>query len=66
MINVGPQSARRGALVVSSNASVTVAEAQAYQQLTDLGWDVKFQLTPDMKPVLWRNVAHSFTNRLGV
>lgn len=60
LINVGPMSPREKTITVGSNASVTPAEAKAFDILVNAGYSVEFQLVPEKKAYTWESVRDKF------
>lgn len=55
-INVGPMSAKTGAITVAPNACVLKEEAAAFDFLEGKGYKIEFQLVPDSKITNWKDV----------
>ncbi|MGL5042942.1 MAG: PTS system mannose/fructose/N-acetylgalactosamine-transporter subunit IIB [Culicoidibacterales bacterium] len=55
-VNVGPQSAKAGTININMNADILPAEADAFDQISQLGYDIEFRLVPDSKGVNWDKV----------
>ena len=57
-VNVGPMSARPNTLTVGRNCSLTDDEILAFQELSDMGISVEFQLIPDETPTSWSTIKN--------
>ena len=55
-VNVGPMSARANTTVVGRNCALTEDEAEPFEELTQKGIEVEFQLIPDASPTLWNSI----------
>lgn len=55
-VNVGPMSARANTLTVGRNCSLLDDEITAFQELTDMGIQVEFQLIPDQAAQTWASI----------
>ena len=53
VVNIGPQSARTGTVNINNNADISQEEIEAYEKITQKGYEVDFRLVPDGKSVLW-------------
>lgn len=56
IVNVGPMSSRPNALTVGRNCSVTDDEILAFQELSDMGITLEFQLIPDNSAISWSTI----------
>lgn len=52
-VNVGPMSARPDTLTIGRNCSLTDDEIAAFQELSDMGISIEFQLIPDNAATSW-------------
>ena len=56
LLNVGPQSAKSGTVSVNRNADITQADMEAYERIHQAGYQIEFQLVPDVTKVEWGSI----------
>ena len=55
-LNVGPQSAKKDTVRVNKNADITKEDMAAYERIHQAGYQIEFQLVPDLNKVCWSDV----------
>ncbi len=62
LVNVGPQSAKSGTVSINKNADITKADMEAYERIHRAGYQIEFQLVPDLAKVEWSSVREKLLN----
>ncbi len=60
VLNIGPQSAKVGTVNINKNADITKEEVEAYEKIHHAGYEISFQLVPDINKVLWEKARNKF------
>lgn len=62
-LNVGPQSAKAGTVNVNKNADITEEDMKAYEAIHQAGYEIEFQLVPDVTKVSWSSVREKLLKK---
>lgn len=62
VLNVGPQSAKSGTVSINKNADITKADMRDYEAIHQAGYQIEFQLVPDLTKVTWSDVREKVLN----
>ncbi len=63
ILNVGPQSAKSGTVSVNKNADITESDMEAYEKIHQAGYEIEFQLVPDIMKVAWSDVREKLLKK---